>query len=177
MFELETARLCLVETPLHVVEKRIEQETFDAEINIGSQMRAIHFPPEWPGVRLGFFPQMADHLRRHPDAETWDGTLIEKAGWVAVGQMGCKGPPDGAGTVEIGYGLTPSYQGRGYMTEAVQTFAAWLLAQPGVRRVTAECLTTNTGSVRVLEKSGFARVGERHDAEEGGWLVLWQLLG
>ncbi len=95
---------------------------------------------------------------------------------VAMGQMGTKGPPDETGTVDIGYGMNPAYEGRGYMTEAVQGFAGWLLAQPDVKRVTADCLSTNTASVRVLEKAGFVRLGERYDADEGGVLILWERL-
>jgi [ribosomal protein S5]-alanine N-acetyltransferase len=174
MFELETSRLYLVETSLRVVETRLQQDDFDAGLYFGGQARQVHFPAEWPGEPLGFFPGLAEHLRRHPDTESWGGTLIEKASLTAVGQMGTKGPPDDAGTVDIGYGMNPSYEGRGYMTEAVQGFAAWLLARPEVVRVTADCLKTNTASVRVLEKAGFVQLSERFDAEEGGILVFWE---
>ena len=91
-----------------------------------------------------------------------------------VGGIGCKALPDASGTVEIGYGINPSAQGRGLATEAARALTDWALTQPGVRRVTAECLETNLGSVRVLEKAGFTRVGERHDEEEGGLLILWE---
>ena len=176
MLELETTRLYLVETPLHVVETRLEQDGFGAELLIGGQARRVQFPLEWPGDAFGLFPSLAERLRRHPEAEPWGGilSLIEKAGMIAVGNMGTKGPPDTTGTVDIGYGMNPSYEGRGYMTEAVQGLTAWLLAQPGVVRVTADCLKTNTGSVRVLEKSGFVRVRERYDADEGGVLIFWE---
>lgn len=174
MFELETARLYVVQTPLHVVEMRLERDEFDAAFYFAGQARQVHFPPEWPGDALGFFPGLAEQLRLHPDGESWGGTLIEKASLTAVGQMGTKGPPDAAGTVDLGYGMNPSYQGRGYMTEAVQSLTAWLLAQPGVRRVTADCLETNAASVRVLEKAGFVQLGERHDPDEGGTLVFWE---
>ncbi|WP_425145557.1 GNAT family N-acetyltransferase [Deinococcus sp.] len=174
MFELATSRLYLIQTPLHVVEMRLAHETFDAELPIRGQRQSVHFPAEWPGEPLAFFPGMAEHLRRHPDAELWGGILIEQAGMVAVGQIGTKGPPDPAGSVDIGYGINPSYEGRGYMTEAVRGLSAWMLARPEVSRVTADCLNTNIGSVRVLEKSGFVRVGERYDEEEGGTLILWE---
>lgn len=174
MFELETPRLYLIETPLHVVERRLEQDEFGAELPIGGHDRSVHFPPEWPADALGFFPGLAERLRREPDADSWIGILIliEKAGMVAVGNMGTKGPPDATGTVDIGYGMNPSYEGRGYMTEAVQGFAAWLLARPDVVRVTADCLKTNAASVRVLEKAGFARLSERDDGE--GVLIFWE---
>lgn len=174
MFELETDRLYLQETPLHVIEARLKQDEFDVELRIGGQARQVHFPAEWPGDALDHFPGMAQHLRHAPGAESWGGTLIEKEGLIAVGQLGTKGPPDSAGAVDIGYGLNASFEGRGYMTEAVQGFAGWLLAQQGVRRVTADCLESNVGSVRVLEKAGFVRLSERYDVDEGGLLVFWE---
>lgn len=174
MFELETDRLYLLETPLHVIEMRLKQDEFDVELLIGGQACEVHFPVEWPGDALTHFPGMAHHLRHAPEAESWGGTLIEKVGLIAVGQLGTKGPPDSAGAVDIGYGVNPSYEGRGYMTEAVQGFAAWLLARPEVTRVTADCLKTNFGSVRVLEKAGFVQLSERYDADEGGMLVFWE---
>jgi [ribosomal protein S5]-alanine N-acetyltransferase len=176
MFELETSRLYLVETPLRVVETRLQQDEFDAKLLVGGQVQQVHFPAEWPADALGFFPGLAVQLRQYPDAESWGGVLIliENAEMVAVGNMGTKGPPDSTGTVDIGYGMNPSYEGRGYMTEAVQGFAAWLLARPEVVRVTADCLKSNTASVRVLEKAGFVQLSERFDAEEGGILVFWE---
>ena len=137
-----------------------------SELVIGRQAQQVHFPDEWPADALGFFPGLAEHLRRHPDAESWGAILIliEKAGMVAVGNMGTKGPPDSVGTVDIGYGMNLLYEGRGYMTEAVQG-VAWLLARPEVMRVTADCLSINIGSVRVLEKAGFVRLHEHDDAD------------
>ena len=44
-------------------------------------------------------------------------------------------------------------------------------------RVTTKSLTSNPGSLRVLEKCGFARIRERWDEEEGGFLLLWEKFG
>jgi ribosomal-protein-alanine N-acetyltransferase len=176
MFELETERLYLVETPLHVIETRIKQEHFDADVLIGGQTRRVHFPAEWPGDAFGFFPHLADLLRRPSEKRLWSGIfiLIEKTRMVAVGNMGTKGAPDATGSIDIGYGMNASGEGNGYMTEAVQSFAERLLAVSDVQRVTADCLDTNTGSRRVLEKAGFTRLGERYDAGEGGTLIFWE---
>ena len=89
-----------------------------------------------------------------------------------MGSMGFKSPPDATGAVEIGYAVNRSFWGRGYATETVGAIVAWALTQPEVRRVTAECLESNPASARVLEKSGFQRVGRRSTVE--GDLLLWE---
>jgi RimJ/RimL family protein N-acetyltransferase len=65
----------------------------------------------------------------------------------------------GAHGVELGYVLGKSYWNHGYMTEAVEAVAAWLLDQPGVFRVWAVCDVENQPSARVLEKARFQREG------------------
>ncbi len=89
----------------------------------------------------------------HPWYTYWLIVLRDEK--VALGLVGFKGFPDDQGEVEIGYGISPLYQGRGYMTEAVQRLVAWAFLQPGCGSVCAETLRTNLASHRVLQKSGF----------------------
>ena len=44
--------------------------------------------------------------------------VLERESHTAIGTAGFKGPPDGADTVEIAYGIVPAFKGRGYATEA-----------------------------------------------------------
>ena len=131
----------------------------------------VSFTPEWPGDALALFPLIIEQLEEDPHAGVWGGTLIERRSNFAVGQMGLKGPPDEQGRVEVGYGVNPSLQGRGFATEMLGALVAWAVEQPKVDKVTAECLTSNAGSIRVLEKANFERVGQREDEE--GRLFLW----
>jgi [ribosomal protein S5]-alanine N-acetyltransferase len=101
------------------------------------------------------------------------GVVIERSSLTAIGELGCKSDPDASGAVEIGYGLNPSVWNRGYATEIVSAFTAWLLEQPTVRTVTAETATSNPASARVLEKSGFVRMGTSWNEDDGS-LILWQ---
>lgn len=172
MFYLETTRLILVQTPLVVLETRLRQPTFASDVILPHGLMRVNFPAEWPGDALALFPTMIEQYQQSPDDIPWGGTLIDRAEQAAVGQMGCKGLPE-HGSVEIGYGINPSYQNRGYATEMVQRLSAWALTQPAVQRVTAECRTDNYGSIRVLEKSGFVRTGQRMD-EEDGLLLTWE---
>ncbi|MEK7316386.1 MAG: GNAT family N-acetyltransferase [Candidatus Eisenbacteria bacterium] len=84
---------------------------------------------------------------------------------LAIGNGGFKGSPDATGTVEIGYSVLEEYQRRGYASEAVEAMVAWAFLQRGVRRVIAETYPVLIGSIGVLKKTGFRRVGP--GSEEG----------
>ena len=72
--------------------------------------------------------------------------------------------------VEIGYGILPSYEGNGYMTEAVQGMIRWAFAQQDVDFVEAETDPDNRASQRILEKCGFVPNGKT--GEEGPRFVV-----
>jgi RimJ/RimL family protein N-acetyltransferase len=107
-----------------------------------------------------------------PNYEILGGTMIDRAERVAVGQMSFRTLQDEAGAVELGYGVNPSYQGRGYATEMARALVQWASQQPSIRRITSACLEDNVASVRVLEKVGFRRIGHRTDEE--GRSILWE---
>lgn len=140
------------------------------------------FPPLWTS-RLFLEPVSAEvaHAiargdvadlgvaRGWPQAGTMNGVAmaIERghpAGWLVrwagrvIGDCGIHAQVDGAGCVEIGYGLAEAYQQRGYGTELVAAISDWLCAQPSVLVVRARTLPSNAPSRRVLEKAGFGIV-------------------
>jgi RimJ/RimL family protein N-acetyltransferase len=183
LFRLDTRRLILVSAPIEVLKTRLEwHDGFAADITVpasrddASPLRVhARFPAEWPGPdALDAFPLWMTQLATDPRFDRWGGVgvMLARDGFAAVGGMGCKGPPNATGMVEIGYGVNPAYQGRGYATETAAALVDWLGTQPEVRRVTAECLASNHASARVLEKVGFARVGLRSGAE--GTLIVWE---
>jgi ribosomal-protein-alanine N-acetyltransferase len=179
---LVTPRLFLVQTPLEVLKTRLTTDDFMARVSIDGQAASlsarteldVHFPPEWPGEALDLFPLWLARREATPQQDDWGGTVIDRSDLVAVGQMGFKGPPDQTLSVEIGYGINASYQGRGYATEMAGALVAWALNQPEVRKVTAKCLADNTASIRVLEKAGLRRIGSGSDVE--GRMIMWERL-
>ena len=80
--------------------------------------------------------------------------MILQSNPVGIGLIGFKGAPNMHGEVEIGYGISPEYEGRGYTTEAAQALVDWGLAQSECRSVRAITLKSNIASHRVLEKTG-----------------------
>ena len=87
------------------------------------------------------------------------GWLITLEGRV-IGDCGAFSWPDRAGVVEIGYGLSASFRGHGWATEAIDALCTWLFSEAGAVRITVDVLTGNVASRMVLEKLGFTITGE-----------------
>jgi RimJ/RimL family protein N-acetyltransferase len=122
--------------------------------------------PHWAGD----FPAEGDHVIAGLFAEqpAWLGEyghrqLIERDGGLVVGSIGLFWPPSD-GDLEIGYGVVPSRQGRGYATEATRALTEFAYGAPGVGTVSAGVELSNPSSIRVLEKAGFQR--SHTDAEQ-----------
>lgn len=133
-------------------------------IALGRALRAVvptAWPPESVQDVLAFFAQ---ELEANPNTEGFSGyywlTTQENAEQTTlIGSGGFKGKPDADGTVEIGYGVLPEFQNKGYATEAVRGLVTWALSQKSVGRVIAEAFPDNVPSVRVLAKCSFMEVG------------------
>jgi [ribosomal protein S5]-alanine N-acetyltransferase len=92
--------------------------------------------------------------------------VVERATGLVVGGIGFAGPPGAPGEVELGYGIVPSRQRRGYATEAVAAMLAVAWADPVVEAVLASTAPSNLASQRVLEKAGFQLV-DRAGGQDG----------
>ena len=133
MIELQIPRLLLVSTPLEVLETRVSHDAFEADVAFGKKGVRVSFTLEWRGDARAIFPAILQQTKSQPYPAQWSATIIDNTEWVAVGQMGFKAPPDEHGSVELGYGINPACQNRGYATEAAQALVAWALEQPTVR--------------------------------------------
>ena len=96
----------------------------------------------------------------HPWATYW--LIIPQGASLGAGLAGFKGCPNEKGEVEIGYGTSPAFRNKGYMTEAVAALLDWALARPECTAVTAETEIDNQPSIRVLEKAGMRQTGEEN---------------
>lgn len=116
---------------------------------IGGDLSGVRAGSGWPHA------DTLDGLRMAVDNDAEPGWFVTLDDTV-IGDCGTHGDPDGAGDIEIGYGLAAPYRGRGYGTELVDGLSRWLLDRPDVRRVVArEVLADNLPSRRALERAGF----------------------
>jgi RimJ/RimL family protein N-acetyltransferase len=167
---LGTARLLLVPLTRRLMAQRLAYNDF--RVPLGPAGEEIHLGPQWPGDPLPVFPVWIAALDDEDAVMPDTYVVVARETGEAVGMVGAKGGPDRAGTQEIGYGMNPDAQGRGYATEAVGALVADLLDR--VSAVTAFTAVPNVASQRVLEKLGFVRTGTAW-TEEDGDLVSWSL--
>jgi ribosomal-protein-alanine N-acetyltransferase len=123
-------------------------------------MIGAHVPESWPGAD---FARMLPCLARRRGAglirSRTNPPRRPRGGRALIGETGFHGPPNGRGTIEVGYSIIPAYRGRRFATEATRALIGAALARPEIRRITAECLDYNLASLRVLEKLGMRHIG------------------
>lgn len=132
------------------------------------------------------YQEMMDGCITHPEHYAWyvAWKITDRRSGELLGDCCFKGPQKD-GTVEIGYGILPEHEGKGYMTEAVKTLCEWALSQENVYFILAETAPDNAKSQRVLEKNGFQSLGK--EGEEGplfyrekgksNWTATYMCLG
>jgi RimJ/RimL family protein N-acetyltransferase len=94
--------------------------------------------------------------------------IVRIADGLVIGDIGFYAPPQD-GTVEVGFGLTPSARGVGHGSEALQLLVGWAAKQADVRRVVARTLVENEPSKAVLARAGFTNVGSDGDLLQYSW--------
>jgi RimJ/RimL family protein N-acetyltransferase len=76
-----------------------------------------------------------------------------------IGDIGFHGPPDEAGTVEIGYSLVEQYRGRGLVGESAVAICGLAWSRPEASRIIARTEEGNAASAGVLRHAGFREDG------------------
>lgn len=120
-------------------------------------------------ARRGLWPPLQSLEESQTDiAETMEGyargtemswALENKANGKMIGRFGLGPFSRMNNRIEIGYAMNRSYWGQGLATEAARRLVQFAFEQLGVNRVQAIVLPENSGSIRVLEKSGMQREG------------------
>lgn len=95
--------------------------------------------------------------------------VIDKSKNAIVADFGIKGnhvssiSNVGKNEIEIGYGTQPSFQGNGYMTEAIGGFVKWAYKRNDIDIILANTDINNLPSIKVLKKNGFEKFNENEN--------------
>lgn len=176
METLSTPRLHLVPLSAEVLRRRLAADDFELVLDLPDGTRTVGFGPQWPGDVVGSYeallgslgPTVADDV-----VVDLRYVAVDREALQAVAELGAKGPVAEDGSVEIGYGVNEACRGRGLGTEAVGALVTAALGRDDVTRVLAHTTSDNIASQRVLENTGFSRVGST--VEEGhGPVAVWE---
>jgi RimJ/RimL family protein N-acetyltransferase len=154
---INTQRLQLIPLNLNQLELALQNiETLEASLDL-----VITRP--WMNDRVRRAIGMKIEKMRKADASRHDWftywLIVIKDENVGAGMLGFKGFPDENSSTEIGYGIDESYQGKGYMREAVQELIDWAFTHPFCNVITATEVE-NPASRRLLERLGARLVGK-----------------
>jgi RimJ/RimL family protein N-acetyltransferase len=167
--QIMMGRAMSVAQPDRVVAERVELRQVPAELaqfladteadDPGSRSWARGYP--LPGTRVA-----ARNFVRQAEAAGDDGNgqwgvfqiILRETGEV-IGDIGFHGPPDDAGTVEIGYSIVDQYRGRGLVGESAVAICGLAWSRPEVSRIIARTEEGNAASAGVLRHAGFREDG------------------
>jgi [ribosomal protein S5]-alanine N-acetyltransferase len=136
--------------------------------SLGSILDA-QIPEEWPPEHWEshVLDYLLNLIATHPDSVGWVRYLLlrpgssapQASGRILIGTVGSGFPKPETGEAEVGYGILPSWQRRGFAPEALEALLPWLASQSQIRAFVAQTYPHLRGSIRVLEKCGFSPAG------------------
>ncbi len=97
------------------------------------------------------------HRSYAPEAQYWFVCLSESN--KVVGTFGLHNLDIRRASVEMGYGISPAYWGRGIFTTAARMVVYYAFEHLSIHRITAKTSARNLASIRGLEKLGFETEG------------------
>ena len=157
-----TPRLILVATSRALLTAELYKPRYFPTL-LGAAMPADWPPGEYDRAAMQYFLEQLTAGGRA--AAGWYGWYaLRKAEGdtprTLVGSGGFTGPPDAAGTAEIGYSIAADWRGQGLATELVRGLVQQAAATGLVRRLVAHTTAANAASQQVLRRNEFAPVAE-----------------
>ena len=162
----------LIETERLIIKTFTEELCEAAMTGNDSIYKKINIIPnvEWPEQDLKEAMNVFMELIRGNGITGYGSWILLDKGNHIIGSAGFVGEPVD-GVIEIGFGIIPSQQNKGYCTEAVNALIEWAKQQGKVKEIISYCKNDNVKSKGVLDKTGFKRIGN----EKG--LIKWVYKG
>jgi RimJ/RimL family protein N-acetyltransferase len=127
----------------------------------------------------GVRSEIEEMARRSPGTPGgWMQLSVEERGTgQLVGDVGLSPAEDEPGVIKIGYTMSPTFQGRGYATEAVAALVDYAFDRLGADVVRAYASADNLPSIRVAEKVGMQLIErfERRSGDQVRYVVRYEL--
>lgn len=156
---IETKRLLLIPVDYEILDSLIESDQVFLDrfgfINDGGE-----FLNPSPDYLHKIKQRLIEHPQEYPFAV--DYLIVIKEINTVIGTIYFKSLPDENGVTEIGYGMTPKYEGHGFMSEALTAMLGFA-KEYGVITVVADTLTNNIKSQNVLIRCGFSLIKKEDD--------------
>lgn len=134
-----------------------------AELRALSREHLRPWEPEWASDELtrgGFRRRLRHHQREQREGLSYAFVILEQTGAPLIGGLTLSNVRRGvAQCATLGYWLGLPFVGRGFMTEAVRAALCFAFEVLRLHRVEAATMPANLPSIRVLERTGFAREG------------------
>jgi [ribosomal protein S5]-alanine N-acetyltransferase len=147
---LQTERLIL---------REFREEDWEAMHEYGSDPETVRYMPWGPNkeqMTRDFLKTVLDNQKARPRL-SYNSAVVCKADGKLIGS--CRLRISDYKEGELGYILNRRYWNEGYMSEAAGRVIAFGFAQLGLHRIFANCHPANTGSYRVMEKTGMQKEG------------------
>jgi ribosomal-protein-alanine N-acetyltransferase len=158
---IKTNRLILKPLTYQQMLKYIKNDhSLEAELKLNNSSMVLS-PLLKEALEQSILPSLKDENKNYLFSTLW--TVIDKDENRSVADVCFQGEPNGKGEIEIGYGTYEQFQGKGYMTEAVQGMIIWAAKQAKVKAVIASTDKTNVASYTILEKNYFKKVSESEE--------------
>lgn len=93
--------------------------------------------------------------------------IVLKDSREVIGSSSFHGAPDSEGMIEIGLGIEPAFQGKGYAKESLQAMWRWAVSFPEVRTLRYTVSPDNLPSIAVIKYFGFDYKGQQMDEIDG----------
>lgn len=107
-------------------------------------------------------------VRTDPSSNKWFiRWIVLRSSSEVIGSTSFHGAPDEAGMLEIGLGLHEPFQRQGFGFEALLGMWTWAAGQAAVQKFRYTVSPDNTASVALVQKFGFAHVGQQIDEIDG----------
>ena len=130
----------------------------------------LEFPPFRTIDESRAYLEKLMHRSSGPDAQYWYIRLA--ATGKVVGSIGLHSLDCRRASVEVGYGVSPDYWGRGIFAAACATLIDYVFHKLELHRIVARTSSGNIASIKGLEKLRFQREGVMRDyyrSFDGRW--------